>query len=98
MVGVQPDFGGMQQYVAWANSTGVVQQFYTDPSVQNMYKDYVTAIVLRKNSLTGVVYRDDPAILAWDVANEPSNYGDVSGDILQVDADAEMLHSTAPLT
>lgn len=81
---VQPDYGGMQQYVAWANTTGVVQQFYTDPSIQAMYKDYVTAIVLRKNSLTGTVYRDDPAILAWDIANEPSNYGDDSGDILQV--------------
>lgn len=74
----------MQQYVTWANATGVVQQFYTDPSIRDMYKDYATAIVLRKNSLTGIVYRDDPAILAWDIANEPSNYGDDSGDILQV--------------
>ena len=44
----------------------------------------MTAIVLRKNSFTGVVYRDDPTILAWDIANEPSNPGDDSGDILQV--------------
>lgn len=79
-----PDYGGMQQYVSWANSTGgVVQQFYTDTSIQGRYKDYVTAIILRKNSLTGLVYRDDPTILAWDIANEPSNPGDDSGDILQ---------------
>ena len=52
--------------------------------LQAQYKDYVTAIILRKNSLTGVVYRDDPTILAWDIANEPSNPGDDSGDILQV--------------
>lgn len=51
---------------------------------QAQYKDYVTAIILRKNSLTGTVYRDDPTILAWDIANEPSNPGDDSGDILQV--------------
>ena len=44
----------------------------------------MTAIVLRKNSFTGIVYRDDPTILAWDIANEPSNPGDDSGDILQV--------------
>ena len=24
----------MQQYVTWASSTGVVQQFYTDTSIQ----------------------------------------------------------------
>lgn len=81
---MQQDYGGMQQYVEWANSTGTVSQFYTDSSIQALYKDYVTGIVLRKNSLTGVVYRDDPAILAWDIANEPSNYGDDSGDVLQV--------------
>ena len=52
--------------------------------LQAQYKDYVTAIILRKNSLTGTVYRDDPTILAWDIANEPSNPGDDSGDILQV--------------
>ena len=52
--------------------------------LQAQYRDYVTAIVLRKNSFTGVVYRDDPTILAWDIANEPSNPGDDSGDILQV--------------
>ena len=44
----------------------------------------MTAIVLRKNTFTGVLYRDDPTILAWDIANEPSNPGDDSGDILQV--------------
>ena len=55
-----------------------------DYPLQAQYKDYVTAIVLRKNSLSGTVYRDDPTILAWDVANEPSNPGDDSGDVLQV--------------
>ncbi|KAL3155593.1 hypothetical protein ABBQ38_010850 [Trebouxia sp. C0009 RCD-2024] len=77
------DYGGMQQYVTWANTTGTVQQFYTDSTIQAQYRDYVTAIILRKNTFTGVVYRDDPTILAWDIANEPSNPGDDSGDILQ---------------
>lgn len=34
MDGMQPDYGGMEQYVTWANATGVVQQFYTDSSIQ----------------------------------------------------------------
>lgn len=34
MFGMQVDYGGMQQYVAWANATGVVQQFYTDSALQ----------------------------------------------------------------
>ena len=31
---MQPDYGGMQQYVMWSNSSGTVQQFYTDTSIQ----------------------------------------------------------------
>ena len=81
---MQHDYGGMQQYVEWITSNGSMSQFYTDINIQAKYKDYMTGIILRKNSLTGVVYRDDPTILAWDIANEPSNYGDESGDELQV--------------
>ncbi len=41
-------------------------------------------IVNRRNSLTGVLYRDDPTIMAWDLANEPYVLGDASGEILRV--------------
>ena len=57
--------------------------------MQAAYLDFVTAIVLRKNSITGVLYRDEPTILAWDIANEPSNPGDETGDILQVGQNAK---------
>ena len=52
--------------------------------MQAAYKDYATAIILRKNSITGRLYRDDPTILAWDLMNEPANPGDDSGDTLHV--------------
>eukprot|EP00891_Asterochloris_glomerata_P006195 jgi/Astpho2/6195/Aster-03605 len=79
------DYGGMQAYVQWINPgiNSTVQAFYQNPTIQAAYLDFVTAIVLRKNSITGVLYRDDPTILAWDIANEPSNPGDETGDILQ---------------
>ena len=51
---------------------------------QAAYKDYVTAIILRKNTVTKVLYRDDPNILAWDLINEPAFPGDESGDGLHV--------------
>ena len=35
------------------------------------YKNYVTKIVTRKNSITGTAYSADPAIFAWELANEP---------------------------
>ena len=51
---------------------------------QGAYKDYATAIILRQNTITGTLYRDDPNILAWDLINEPANNGDQSGDVLYV--------------
>ena len=90
---LQHDYGGMQQYVEWTTENGHMSQFYTDINIQAKYKDYMTGIILRKNSLTDVVYRDDPTILAWDIANEPSNYGDESGDELQVPLQACLLTS-----
>ena len=35
------------------------------------YKNYITKIVTRKNSITGVAYSADPAVFAWELANEP---------------------------
>lgn len=34
-------------------------------------KDYISAIVTRRNSITSVLYRDDPAIFSWNLLNEP---------------------------
>lgn len=64
------DFGGMDQYLVWYGRTEH-QQFYTDPVIVHAYKDWIAHVIGRKNSITGVPYRDDPAIFAWELANEP---------------------------
>ena len=45
--------------------------FFSDPGARELYKDYVSYILGRRNSRTGQLYRDDPTILAWDLINEP---------------------------
>jgi hypothetical protein len=45
--------------------------FYTDEAIQAIFRGFVTALVTRRNSLTGVPYAHEPAILAWELANEP---------------------------
>lgn len=64
------DFGGMDQYLVWYRRTEH-HQFYTDPVVVHAYKDWVAHVIGRKNSITGMPYRDDPTIFAWELANEP---------------------------
>ncbi|GMH32385.1 hypothetical protein BSKO_00219 [Bryopsis sp. KO-2023] len=45
--------------------------FYNDTDCRKLYKSHVSALVHRKNTFNGRLYRDDPTIFAWDLLNEP---------------------------
>lgn len=64
------DFGGMDQYLAWY---GLDQHhlFFTDARVRTAYKDWSHHLITRTNSIDGVLYSEDPAVFAWELANEP---------------------------
>jgi len=68
------DFGGMDQYIAWAGLTHH-DDFYTDPTIRGWYKDYIAHLLDHVNPLTGLAYRDDPTIMAWELGNEPRCVG-----------------------
>ena len=63
-------FGGIDQYVRWANGQ-YHDQFYTDPAIRQWYKDWIAHLLNRTNSYTGVQYMNDPTIMTWELANEP---------------------------
>ena len=56
------DYGGMDVYVENLGGSDH-SAFYTDATIQDAYKNYVTAIVNR--------YESSSAIFAWELANEP---------------------------
>lgn len=81
-------YGGKTQYVRWAWEEGVGlsasnDSFFFDPAIRDYFKVYLKTLLTRKNHLTGVEYRDDPTILAWELMNEPRCTTDLSGDTLQ---------------
>lgn len=81
-------YGGKTQYVKWAWDEGFGlsssnDSFFYDPSIRRYFKNYVKTVLTRKNSLTGIEYRDDPTIFAWELINEPRCMSDKSGDTLQ---------------
>ncbi|EPS70897.1 mannan endo-1,4-beta-mannosidase 2 [Genlisea aurea] len=83
-------YGGKTQYVKWAWEEGVGlsssnDSFFYDPSIRTYFKNYVKTVLTRKNRLTGVEYRDDPTIFAWELINEPRCMTDKSGDTLQAE-------------
>ncbi len=46
------------------------EEVWTDPQVIEDFKNIITLVINRVNTVTGVRYRDDKAILAWETGNE----------------------------
>jgi len=65
-----PDFGGMDRYVEWFQATSR-HAFYTEPAIRGAYRFYLEQVLTRTNTVTGRPYKDEPSILAWELANEP---------------------------
>ncbi|XP_058077402.1 mannan endo-1,4-beta-mannosidase 4-like [Magnolia sinica] len=87
LVNNYPDLGGRKQYVKWATEQGQSltsdDDFYTNNVVKGFYKNNVKAVLTRMNTFTGVAYKDDPTIFAWELINEPRCESDLSGNTLQ---------------
>jgi len=61
-------WGGAEQYAEYRNKS--TADFWTDPDVIEDFKKTVTFLVNRRNSITGTLYKDDKALLAWETGNE----------------------------
>jgi mannan endo-1,4-beta-mannosidase len=71
-----PDYGGVPQYLEWHGLPPTEpHRFFTDPAVRAHFREHVARLVGRHNSITGLAYRDDPTILAWELLNEPRGAG-----------------------
>jgi len=55
----------------WDEVRKYTTQFYNCPSCQTALNNYITTILTHKNTINGKNYTDDPAIMAWEIANEP---------------------------
>lgn len=66
---------GIHKYLQWIkeakNVTLEPNDFYTNAETRKMYKDHVKFMLNRKNTVNGRVYKNDPAILSYNIMNEP---------------------------
>ena len=77
--------GGYGQYLEWATGEKTLiplvdgywpfmqqmRKFQVSEPAQELYLGHLRNIVGRTNSITGKPYREDPAIFAWQLGNEP---------------------------
>ncbi|MBA3868459.1 MAG: cellulase family glycosylhydrolase, partial [Anaerolineae bacterium] len=79
--------GGVQQINAnfkggaydMVNASDRYTFFFNDPRTKQFYKDWANHVLNRTNTLTGIKYKDDPTIFAWDLMNEPEISGTALG-------------------
>lgn len=77
------DTGGITQYLRWAGIEGAdddkqpyginkekAMLFYTNETARRLYREHVEKIATRRNTVTGVLYRDDPTIFGYELMNE----------------------------
>ena len=78
-----PAYGGMAAYAQWREAAAAAgaappapagaihhDDFYFDATMRGWYRTWATALATRVNTVTGVPYRDDPTIFAWELGNE----------------------------
>jgi mannan endo-1,4-beta-mannosidase len=79
--------GGMSQYMAWLDNVPVPNPFlppfdwgkfmnfsatfYSSDAGNQLYHQYLDRLINRKNTINGKVYKNDPTIMSWQLANEP---------------------------
>lgn len=81
--------GGYGQYLEWAkvepDTTGAfgwqqltrrMAQYATCDECKQLFFNHVRTVLSRTNRYTGKKYTDDPAIMAWQVGNEPRAFSD----------------------
>jgi endo-1,4-beta-mannosidase len=93
-------YGGVRRYVSWFLGRPAKAReaalFFTEPEIKFWFQNYIRMIIDRVNTVTGITYRNEPAILAWELGNEFRNPGDadallrwtaeMAGFIRQLDA------------
>jgi mannan endo-1,4-beta-mannosidase len=75
------DYGGAPRYLEWAGlpvprelsgapSIFGLPAFFEDTRARALYREHLERVVGHRSALTGIPYRDDPTILAWELINE----------------------------
>ncbi len=80
-------WGGRAEYAGFRGKTK--NDFWTDPQLLDDFKQTIRFVITRTNTLTGLRYADDKAILCWETGNElecpPSFTRQIAGFIKSLD-------------
>lgn len=68
-------FGGIRGVDEFSTLSGKPKgSFWTDEEVKADYRHFLDFVLNRKNTVNGILYKNDPAILCWQLGNEFGSY------------------------
>lgn len=101
--------GGMAQYVSWATGTEIPYpheeehswrefqeysaRFFRNEQAQEPFFELIYTLIHRENTITGERYREDPTIMAWQLANEPRGFSKTAHYVRWVDRTAGVIQA-----
>jgi mannan endo-1,4-beta-mannosidase len=56
---------------SWSLFMKFSDQFYVNDSAMSAFQKHIKVMLNRKNNYSGIIYKNDPTIMAWQLANEP---------------------------
>jgi mannan endo-1,4-beta-mannosidase len=80
----------------WSVYQKFIATFYSNTSAVNQYNEALKKIVTRKNTVTNMLYAEDPTIMAWELCNEPRGIDNTEQFNLWIDSTAGLIKSMAP--
>ena len=60
---------------SWDEFISYSLEFFSNKKANELFKEHLKKTINRTNSITGKTYKNDPTIMAWQLANEPRGYG-----------------------
>lgn len=89
--------GGYSQYLNWTGHGKIpipsidgwdtyieyVKQYAGSEECTQLLKNHITAVISRTNAYTGQKYTNDPAIMSWQICNEPHAFSDENKDMFE---------------
>jgi mannan endo-1,4-beta-mannosidase len=88
-----PDLG--TDWRDWQVFMDFSASFYTNAEANDLFRNHIRMLANRINTFTGIAYKDDPAIMTWELANEPRPCADVPAGPVNIPAFISWAHQTA---
>ena len=75
----------------WYKYAQFAAKFYSNDKAMDLFNKHLETVINRKNSISNIDYKNDPTIMAWELANEPRGVDNIPAFSKWVDATAAFI-------